>query len=469
MGQKNSFKYAVIGSGAGGAPAALKLAESLGDQVVLIEQGQTISPAEINQLEKDMLPRLYAQGGTQGTADGSISVLQGVNLGGSTFVNDALCFKPPEEIVTRFGAYGASIDYEKLLVAADAVEKRMGVTEIPKTMINRANYLLGLGASRRGLDGERLRHNSPGCVECGFRALGCAYGAKMSTDLSFVPAFTAAGGVLHTGVTVSHLSRAGSQWRIACSDREYLVDRVIVAAGVIQTPTILLRSGFSDIGAGTGLQFHLQTIAWGDFKDPVDGHNGIPMSYGVMSFSDVYGYSGPGYLIEGVGYQPMAINSLSPYPPAEKEAFLRRYRHLAGGVMLLRSSSRGTVTLVNGKPQIDYPVNADDYKRMGHFYKSAADLYFAAGADRVWLSHRQVPWVDKPTTVPASLAAQSLYTAHPFGGACLGTTLDADHSVRGTKDLWVLDASAFPEALGVNPQITIAGLSSMMAEQILDS
>ncbi|HMV69397.1 MAG TPA: GMC oxidoreductase, partial [Myxococcota bacterium] len=55
--------------------------------------------------------------------------------------------------------------------------------------------------------------------------------------------------------------------------------------------------------------------------------------------------------------------------------------------------------------------------------------------------------------------------AHPFGGACRGATTDGVGRAR--PGLWVLDASAFPEALGVNPQVTIAALALEGAERIL--
>ena len=59
--------------------------------------------------------------------------------------------------------------------------------QIPKAQINRANYLLGLGASRLGWSGERLHHNSPARLQCGFRHIGCSYNAKQSMNLMFVP------------------------------------------------------------------------------------------------------------------------------------------------------------------------------------------------------------------------------------------------------------------------------------------
>ncbi len=461
------FKAIVIGSGAGGAPAAAALAETWGDGVALLEAGPRLGAGDFTQIERDMVPALYAGSGLQATADGSVSVLQGRVVGGSTVINDALCFRPPEEIVERWSAYGVDIDWAELNEYADQVEKALGVTQMTREQINRANYLVGLGAAKLGWAGERLRHNSPTCVECGFRHFGCSYNAKQSMNLTYVPAAEAAGARVFADTEVLHLEQAGDGWRVVTRGDRFEADIVVLAAGVVQTPAILLRSG---IPAGEGLQFHLQTLTWGDFAEPVDGFNGIPMAYGVLEFADVYGKRGPGYLIEGVANQAMSFAVQPQVQGPLHEEVLRRYRHLAGAVMLLRSAGRGRVRVKDGHAVIDYPLVEADAVRTMDYYRRSVEMFLAAGADRALVSHRSTGWLTAP---PAELrlapGMQYLYTAHPFGGANRGTVTDGEGRVKGQKNLWVLDASAFPEAPGVNPQITIAALSLLGASRITDS
>lgn len=460
------FKAIVIGSGAGGAPAATVLAEAWGDGVALLDAGRLATAKDFTQVERDMVPALYAQSGVQGTEDGSLSVLQGRVVGGSTTINDALCFTPPPELDARWAALGAEVSVDALAPYVARVEEVLQVTQIPREMINRANYLVGLGAARMGWAGERLRHNSVGCVQCGFRHLGCAYDAKQSMDKTFVPKAVDAGAVLKPETPVHHLERRGGTWTVHLEGGGTLTaEHVVLCAGVVQTPTILLRSG---IPAGGGLQFHVQTVAWGDFADPVDGFNGIPMAYGVMEFSDVYGHEGPGYLIEGVSVQPLAFSVQPQFEGLDHDAILSRYRHLAGAVSLVRSASRGTVTLKGDRPSIDYPLVAEDRERLAHFYERATELFLAAGAERVLLAHRHTRWVDAPTRV-STLDPNTfyVYTAHPFGGANRGLHTDAVGRVPGQDGLWVLDGSAVPEAVGVNPQVTIAALALEGAERLI--
>lgn len=455
----------VIGTGAGGAVAAATLAAEWGDGVVILEAGRHLKASDLTQRGRDLLPILYAGGGTQGTEDGSIALVQGRAVGGSTLVNDALCFRPPPELAERWRAYG--VDVSDLAPFADEIEARLSVTQIPKEMTSKANYLIGLGAARLGWAGERLRHNSVGCVMCGFRHLGCAYDAKQSMNLTYVPDAIAAGAVLHPETEAHHLTRSGGGWVVHTTDgRAFEAPIVVVCAGVVQTPTLLLRSGFD---AGTGLQVHLQAVSWGDHDEPVDGHNGIPMSYGVLEHADVYGHRGPGYLIEGCTWLPEAFGA---YVPLQGEAFdeaLRRYRFLAGAVMLLRSTSRGRVTLgPGGRAKIDLPLDDNDRARTAGFYQQVTALHLASGARRVLVGHRSAGWVTAPPTgLDVEPGRQLLYSAHLFGGANRGTHTDAVGRVPGQPGLWVLDGSAVPEAVGVNPQVTIAALALQGARRIL--
>ena len=462
-----TWEAVVVGSGAGGAPAAARLASEWGEGVALVEAGRHFQASDFNQIERDMIPALYAGSGLQGTEDGSISVLQGRAVGGSTVVNDAVCFRPPPELEERWRAHGMDIDLAALDRHVGTVERVMGVTRIPRAQVNRANYLVGLGAARLGWHGERLRHNSPGCVQCGFRHVGCAYGVKRSMNVSFVPLALEQGCQLLAETRVSHLERRGGLWEVHTDGEVQKSKRVVLAAGVVQTPAILLRSG---IDAGEGVQFHVGSNAYGDFAEEVDGFNGIPMSYGVLEFADVFGHDGPGLVIEASNVQPLAFSVQPQYEGPGHQEVLERYRHTAGSIGLVRSKGRGRVRLKGGRAAVDYPLVEEDRRRLALYFQRITELFLAAGAESVLLSHRvhrRVTAVPESIDVAPHLAA--VYTPHPFGGANRGAVTDGVGRVRGEQDLWVLDGSALPEAIGVNPQITIAALALEGAERVLQN
>ncbi len=65
-----------------------------------------------------------------------------------------------------------------------------------------------------------------------------------------------------------------------------------------------------------------------------------------------------------------------------------------------------------------------------------------------------------------------LGSAHPQGGNRMGNNerecvVDSDCKVFGFDNLYVCDASVFPTALGVNPQLTVMALAALVADKII--
>ena len=109
-------------------------------------------------------------------------------------------------------------------------------------------------------------------------------------------------------------------------------------------------------------------------------------------------------------------------------------------------------------------------------FRSLAQIFFAAGARRV---HFPVAGFDRlgADDLPAFRRARikpwdlDISAYHPLGTARIGrdpasSVLDADHQVHDVPGLYVVDGSAVPTALGVNPQITIMAMATRAAEKI---
>jgi choline dehydrogenase-like flavoprotein len=107
-----------------------------------------------------------------------------------------------------------------------------------------------------------------------------------------------------------------------------------------------------------------------------------------------------------------------------------------------------------------------------------AELHFAAGAVRVYPGVHGGPDVLRSPDDVARLRElsldpcdYSLISSHFFGTCRMSRDADAgvvgfDGAVHGLRGLWVLDASAFPTNLGVNPQHSIMALAMLLAERI---
>ena len=78
---------------------------------------------------------------------------------------------------------------------------------------------------------------------------------------------------------------------------------------------------------------------------------------------------------------------------------------------------------------------------------------------------------------PESVRTKQLmivYSSHPQGTLRMGTdpsqsAVDCSGKVHGVDGLYVMDASVFPDVLGVNPQVTVMALSLLLAGRLADS
>ena len=73
-----------------------------GKSVVLLEKGGFHDGEWMNQREADMVPLLWKNAGANFTSNLRIAVAQGCCLGGSTVINDAVCFPIPKIIINEW-------------------------------------------------------------------------------------------------------------------------------------------------------------------------------------------------------------------------------------------------------------------------------------------------------------------------------------------------------------------------------
>jgi choline dehydrogenase-like flavoprotein len=67
-----------------------------------------------------------------------------------------------------------------------------------------------------------------------------------------------------------------------------------------------------------------------------------------------------------------------------------------------------------------------------------------------------------------------LHTSHPMGGNAISRdpgkgVVDERFKVRGTENVYVCDASVFPAAATVNPQLTVMALADYAAPAIAEA
>ncbi len=234
---------------------------------------------------------------------------------------------------------------------------------------------------------------------------------------------------------------------VLSTGEEIAADHVVLSAGAIRTPALLLRSGFDTPGIGLGLQDHPSAPLTLALRD------GVPVD--------------PAGLVIGTfrrrdGIQLLPMNHLGPDAP--------RLGLLLVTLMTPRSRS-GTVRLDQlGEPLVDFALLDDpgDVKELGAAVADAVRMLrsdpFAEVVEQVYVD-------DSGTTIDALGDAASIERwlpaalgdcVHASGSCAMGSVVDADGAVLGYESIHVCDASVFPTIPDANTHLP----TTMLAERL---
>jgi choline dehydrogenase-like flavoprotein len=471
----------VIGTGAGGAPVAKELAEG-GMSVVMLEDGDHFTTDDFNARPRDMTARLYRDAAQVTTVGNTPIVLPlGRTVGGTTTVNSGTCFRTPEPVLEmwreRFGLKQLTPD--ELDPYFRRVERIVNVAQVPPAIAGRNALVVKRGADALGWSGDFIYRNVRGCVGSGVCTFGCPTSAKQSTNLSYVPRAWDAGAVTYTGCraqtieirngrarAVTAATRGGGRLTVDC-------DTVIVACGAIHTPLFLERQ---HLGGGSGelghnLAIHPATGVRAIFDEEIDMARGVPQSFYVDEFAD------DRLMFEGAAGPPDYLAMTMPFSRERHRDLMLRYKHFSQFGVMVSDLSRGRVRERFGRPEIRYDVGADDTATFKRGIELLCELYFAAGARRVFPPIDKVGELVGGDLAPLREAEVrpgnlTLMAFHPMGTARADArpdrgVVDADLKLHGADGVYVADASVIPSSIGVNPQITIMALATRLAYHLL--
>ncbi len=485
----------VIGSGAGGAVVAKELAEA-GRDVVVLEQGGHYTKDDFTQREDEMMPLLYEDMGQRATVDQSIVILQGRNVGGSTVHNLCYCFRTPVPILELWRREGGVRDmsYDQLVPSFERVEAMLKVKPILPHEINTLNNKIREGCEKLGYHGLVARHNRENCTTSGFCLLGCPFDAKQSMLITYIPAASAAGARIYANCPVARIRAAGNRVRsveAAVVDalrrprHKVRVDAqlVVLSAGAINSPQILLHSGIANSSGQVGRNLHLHpsVLLSGIYDEDIYGYRGIPQSYYVDHFINLEKDAKSGYIIMPVyGFPVLTASQLPGFGRANWE-IMQHFHRMVGILVLMHDESAGVVRVDrSGKPEITYEVNAKERGLFLEGMKHCAEILFASGAKKVVVPYASPLWL-QPSDDLRSIDRRGLRpndiqlaSTHPQSTCKMGE--DPQRSVVNSwcqahdlQNLFVADMSVFPSSLGAPPQISTAAIADRTAQYIKDN
>ncbi len=469
----------VIGSGAGGAAAARVLAEA-GASVIVVEEGDYHDASTYSVDPLDALPALYRDGGlTICEGRPAIPLPVGRCVGGTTVINSGTCLRTPEDVLAGWRDELGIRWAGELEEEFEQLERDLQVKPVDPARAGRNAELCRIGAEAIGASNGPIERNAGDVVCCGTCPSGCALDAKQATHISELPRAVAAGCAVRAGTRVDRvLVEGGRAAGVACSTAagpyEVRSRTVVLAAGALGTPELLLSQGLANSSGmvGRGLKIHPACWVGALFDEEVRGWDGVMQSWYVDQWSE------RGLFLEAT-FTPFAFGS--HWLPGAGRRLMERmesYDRLAIiGVHMSDRSSGGRVRLVRGRPRFTYRLSEDDAAAIRYGIARAADIHFAAGATEVFPQLGRLgsigPGEQARAVEQGSFRARDLRLEafHPMGTARMGSdprsfVVSPSGETHDVPGLYVADASIFPTSLRVNPMITIMACARRIARSL---
>ena len=478
----------VVGTGAGGAVVGAHLAED-GRDVVFAEEGSYHPTESFNPYITESVPRLYRDvSATVIYGRPPIPYVEGRCVGGSTTINGGMTWRPPDHVLQDWERITGQPDLglKCLEPFLESVEIAISAAPQHPESIGGDNRLMQQGAAKLGWKYEPNHRAQSHCVGTDNCILGCPTGAKQSTLVSYMPRALSRGARCLTELRIEKLwiergrcigvmGRAVDPVTRRADKRVKVRARaVVVSAGAVQTPHLLLahRVGRPSGQLGENFLCHPNAKVLAVYPFDVHAWKGVSQGGQIRQFHD------DGIVLAENFVSPGALAAQLPFFGDEAMALMRDYNQMVLTGVLVEDSRAGRVTRsMFGVPLTRYDITDYDLERFVTGITHLATLHFEMGATKVMLpySHKHIVHsVDELRSVDRAdikAAMLELFTVHLMGTCRMGS--DPKQSVVDlTGQLWdlpgcyVADASLFPTAVGVNPQVTIMALALMVAERL---
>ena len=478
----------IVGSGAAGPVAAHYLARA-GMKTVVVEAGPQVPPEEMTRDAPAFMARYFWEGGLRilgGSAQ--IPSMAGRCLGGGTVVNSAIMLKLPDWVRELWASEEGleSLRNPEFDEAFERIFERTRTTPTPMAVMGRRNLLVKEAMEAVGINGGPLPRAVVDCHGCGDCLTGCFDGHKQSTDRCYLPDAEEHGAEIYT---CSEVDRVLMEATKATGVTGYVVDPlrhekiarftvraplVILAAGTLATPVILLRSGINaNKTVGRSLMAHIGGGIVGIMDELVDPWIGAAQGYGAIS-EDIRGMK-----FECLWAAPSVIACKFGGIGTEFLQRLSQIKHAVAACVVYRGDVRGKVTVRrNGMPNGKLWIPQKEFNTVLRGIKLLADGLLKVGAKYVHTGVRGVPDEMKtledtetllsgkfgPKDVP--MTANHIFSSCRMSGDPRRGTVNINGKVHGLEGLYICDGSIFPSSSGVNPQATIMALADLISRRL---
>ena len=481
-----NLEVAVIGSGAGGGIAANLLNQKY--EVGIFDKGH-FPNGETNN-ETFGYHNFYETNAIQQTRGYKVQLLAGMGIGGGTSINWTTSLRTPDNILSEWDALTQQNNYfnsDSFNKSLDYICQNLNVDEtnnkIPQKEIKLAQGL-ELNKTSYKIIPRNTKNND--CLESGFSTFGhsddtinSSYKSWFSKDKfnedniysnTQVKSLAISNGKA-THVNVEH---NGQSYSVA-------VEKVILASGSLNTPKILLNSGYKNKHLGQHLKLHPVSGVAGKFSDLQNPWAGSMQ--GIYSDDNLFRKDNYGYLLEGLPMHPSLFFPFFPNNQDNFADFIASYNYWSGSIVLTSDTSSGSIINKNPQHLWKYNLNNFDHGNLLHGIENLVKANFLAGAEEIMVatsptmhwkreSNEDIEsFIGKVRKVRNEPFRILLGSAHQMGTARIHPNpsegvVDLNGKVHGLENVYITDSSTFPRCSGVNPMITIQAMSHFLASKI---
>ncbi|ANB13267.1 hypothetical protein AWJ20_1551 [Sugiyamaella lignohabitans] len=494
----------IVGSGSGGGVVARSLAKNKNISILVIEKGAYYKPDELN-LNEDQGYKLYEKAGTLTSDDGSMSILAGSTLGGGSTINWSASIRTPDAVRDEWSKsvpwYGQSIYDDAMKYVMD--EMGCSAEHMEHSF---SNNVIVSGSAKLGYNFDLVEQNTAGKLhKCGFCSYGCKFAEKQGAVVNWLRKAVEEGNTrILTDTDVIRIITNGTE----ATGVEAIVHqhnkkiplkvtakKVVVAGGSLQTPGLLLRSGFKNKNIGRNLTMHPLTVMFGHFPDKeINAFEDSILTAVGTEKEDIDG-RGHGVRIEAMIHQPIHTMGFYPWRNGQEWRKLQaQYNHLSALMAVQRDIGSGRVYYKPNSPfipRVDYIVGKADSAAILEGICLASDLLYIEGAQDIIAGGPSIPtftsttpvekrsltdpdfaeWKEKLKSTPLEPLRNHFASGHQMSTARLGK--DPKSSVANERgQLWecdnvyIADASGMPSASGANPMVSVMATAQVISEYI---
>ena len=481
-----SIEVAVIGSGSGGGVAANLLNENY--EVGIFEKG-SYANGETNN-ETFGYHNFYETYAMQQTRGYKVLLLAGSGVGGGTSINWTTSLRTPDNVLNEWDSLTGQNNYfnsSSFKSSMDFVCQQLNVSEA-NNRIPKKEVKLAEGLSQNDISYKIIPRNTNNdqCLESGFSTFGHSDESINSSYKTWFPEDKFNSQNVYSNTSVKHLTISNGRATHINVEKngnvqQIAVDKVVLAAGSLNTPKILLNSGYKNKHLGQHLKLHPVSGVAGKFSEEQRPWAGTMQ--GIYSDDNLFMKDNYGYLLEGLPMHPSLFFPFFPNNNDDFDDFVKSYNYWSGSIVLTSDTSSGTI--INKDPQHlwNYNLNNFDHANLLHGLENLVMANHLAGAQEIMVaasptmhwkksSNQSIEeFISKVRKIKNEPFRILLGSAHQMGTARINPdpnngVVGLDGKVHGLDNVYIVDASTFPRCSGVNPMISIQSMSHFLISKI---